>query len=46
MNQSDFKDRANFGSTIDYHQAMFFSLQIKAVTSSSTHKIDQQEADG
>ena len=24
MNQSNFKDSANFGYTIDYHQAMFF----------------------
>ena len=28
MNQSNFKDRANFGSTTDYHQAMFCSLQV------------------
>ena len=31
MNQSNFIDSANFGSTIDYHQAMFFFLQVVSI---------------
>ena len=31
MNQLNFKNRANFGSTIDYHQAMFFFLQVVSI---------------
>ena len=31
MNQPNFKDSANFGSTMDDHQAMFFFLQVVSI---------------
>ena len=40
MNQSNFKDSANFGSTIDYHQAMFFFFKLFQLAFKGKRQID------